>query len=213
MAAGRSESVPSLARVARAAARRRRSVFELVLTIAVAVGLALAVQAWAVKPYKIPSASMEPTLTEGQRVLVDRLFFSPHVGEIVVFHPPVGAENEQCGASHPQSAPCDSPNHAESGQTYIKRIVAGPGDLISIRDGHVIRNGTREADSYIRPCAPAQADCTFGTPIRIPRGMWFMMGDNRGSSDDSRFWGPVPASWLIGNAFFTYWPPDRIGSL
>ena len=68
--------------------RRVRSAVELVVTVAVAVGVALAVQAWVVKPYKIPSASMEPTLTEGQRVLVDRLFESPHVGEIVVFHPP-----------------------------------------------------------------------------------------------------------------------------
>ena len=55
--------------------------------------------------------------------------------------------------------------------------------------------------------------CTFATPIRVPRGLWFMMGDNRGDSEDSRFWGPVPASWIIGDAFFTYWPPDRIGTL
>ena len=180
--------------------------------MAVAVGLAFAVQAWAVKPYKIPSASMEPTLIEGQRVLVDRLFFSPEVGEIVVFHPPVGAENELCGRSHSPSAPCDSPDQAESSQTYIKRIVAGPGDVITIHNGHVIRNGQPEPDSYIRPCAAGQSDCTFSTSIRIPPGMWFMMGDNRGLSDDSRFWGPVPAGWIIGDAFFTYWPPDRIGS-
>jgi signal peptidase I len=210
---GGRESVPTLGRLTGVVGRRRRAVFELVLTVAVAVGLALAVQAWAVKPYKIPSSSMEPTLTEGQRVLVDRLFFSPHVGQIVVFHPPVGAENEQCGRSHPQTAACDWPNRAESSETYIKRIVAGPGDVISIRDGHVIRNGIPEADSYIRPCGAGQAECSFTTPIRIPRGMWFMMGDNRGESDDSRFWGPVPSNWLIGNAFFTYWPPDRVGSL
>ena len=83
-----------IASLARALGRRRRAVAELVITVAVALGLALAVQAWAVKPYKIPSASMEPTLTEGQRVLVDRLFFSPHVGQIIVFHPPVGAGDE-----------------------------------------------------------------------------------------------------------------------
>lgn len=83
--------------------------------------------------------------------------------------------------------------------------------MITIRDGHVIRNGRREPDSYIRPCPAAQSECTFSTPVRIPPGMWFVMGDNRGSSDDSRFWGPVPAEWIIGDAFFTYWPPDRIG--
>jgi signal peptidase I len=181
------------------------------LTVAVAVGIALALQAWVVKPYKIPSGSMEPTLTIGQRVLVDRLFFTPHVGEIVVFHPPAGADSEQCGRAHPASAPCDWPESSESSETFIKRIVAGPGDVITIKDGHVIRNGHREADSYINPCTPGESNCSFATPIRIPKGMWFMMGDNRGISDDSRYWGPVPTSWLIGDAFMTYWPPDRIG--
>jgi signal peptidase I len=193
--------------------RRVRALFELVLTIVVAVGLAFAVQAWAVKPYKIPSASMEPTLTEGQRVLVDRLFDSPRVGQIVVFHPPAGADSEQCGRSHPASAACDTPESTESSQTFIKRIVAGPGDVITINNGHVIRNGRPEPDSYTRPCAPQQPNCSFTTPIRIPHGMWFMMGDNRGASDDSRYWGPIPTNWIIGDAFFTYWPPDRIGPL
>ncbi len=193
--------------------RRVRAVFELALTIAVAIGLALAIQAWAVKPYKIPSSSMEPTLNEGQRILVDRLFFSPHVGQIVVFHPPSGAENEQCGRPHPASAPCDWPQPSESSQTFVKRIVAGPGDVIKIEDGHVIRNGRRERDNYINPCSAQEPNCSYSTAIRIPKGMWFMMGDNRGVSDDSRYWGPVPSGWLIGNAFFTYWPPDRIGVL
>lgn len=207
------EPVRPLTSLARALGRRRRAILELVLTVVVALGLALAVQAWAVKPYKIPSASMEPTLAEGQRILVDRLFFSPHVGQIIVFHPPVGAAAEQCGHSHPQSAPCDWPNPAESNETYVKRIVAGPGDVISIHDGHVIRNGRPEADSYTRPCAPGELECTFTTSIRVPRGMWFVMGDNRGLSDDSRFWGPIPTEWIVGNAFFTYWPPDKVGTL
>jgi signal peptidase I len=190
--------------------RRLRAGFELVLTVLVALGLAFAVQAWAVKPYKIPSGSMEPTLVVGQRVLVDRLFDAPHVGQIVVFHPPAGADSERCGRAHPSSAACDWPESTESSQTFIKRIVAGPGDVITIANGHVIRNGRSEADSFIRPCTADQPDCTFSTPIRIPQGMWFVMGDNRGVSDDSRFWGPVPAKWIIGDAFFTYWPPDRI---
>ena len=70
----------------------------------------------------------------------------------------------------------------------------------------------RESDSYIKPCGGVQ-ECNFTTPITIPAGHWFMMGDNRGESDDSRFWGPVPTSWIIGDAFATYWPPDRIGTL
>jgi signal peptidase I len=191
---------------------RARSLAELIATVLVAVGLAIAIQAWVVKPYKIPSGSMEPTLVPNQRVLVDRVFRSLHIGEIVVFHPPEGADNERCGRPHPVTAACDWPN-PESNQTYIKRIVAGPGDVISIQDGHVIRNGRREADDYTDPCLPGEAACTFTTSIRVPRGMWFVMGDNRGLSDDSRFWGPVPASWIIGDAFFTYWPPNRIGTL
>ena len=191
--------------------KRAKALFELALTVAVAVGLAFAVEAFAVKPYQIPSPSMEPTLTEGQRVLVDRLFFSPHVGQIVVFHPPVGADAEQCGRSHRTSSPCDWPGRRESNQTFIKRIVAGPGDVISIRNGHVIRNGLPEADKYTRPCTAGDGSCTFTTSIRIPAGKWFMMGDNRGESDDSRFWGPIPAAWMVGAAFATYWPPDRVG--
>jgi signal peptidase I len=187
-------------------------VAELVVTVLAAVAIAIAIQAWVVKPYNIPSGSMEPTLMPNQRVLVNRIFKSLHVGQIVVFHPPRGADSEQCGRPHPASAACDWPN-PESSQTFIKRIVAGPGDVITIQDGHVIRNGHREPDGYIRPCFAGETDCTFSTPIRVPRGMWFMMGDNRGISDDSRYWGPVPASWIIGDAFFTYWPPDRIGTL
>ena len=95
---------------------------------------------------------------------------------------------------------------------FIKRIVGGPGDVISIVEGHVIRNGVHEKDSYIRPCAVSGSpECNFPKSIRIPAGHWFMMGDNRGESDDSRFWGPVPTAWIIGGAFPTYWPPDRIG--
>ena len=97
---------------------------------------------------------------------------------------------------------------------FIKRIVAGPGDTLSIVEGHAIVNGKREADSYIKPCAvPSAPICNFPKPIKVPPGHWFMMGDNRGESDDSRFWGPVPTSWIVGEAFATYWPPDRIGFL
>jgi signal peptidase I len=76
----------------------------------------------------------------------------------------------------------------------------------------VIRNGKREPDGFTRPCTTSDS-CTYSTPIKIPAGYWFMMGDNRGQSDDSRFWGPVPKKWIIGGAFATYWPPGRIGFL
>jgi signal peptidase I len=194
-----------------------KSVIELVITVAVAVGLALLIQAFIVKPYKIPSPSMEPTLAIGQRVLANRLTTSPSVGDIVVFHPPAGADpvspvcgNGSQGAGHSQA--CDQPTAAQSAQTFIKRVVAGPGDVVRILDGHVYRNGARESDSYTFSCGGGPS-CNFPTPIKVPPGDYFMMGDNRGQSDDSRFWGPVPDKWIIGVAFFTYWPPDRIGFL
>src|SRR5579884_998905 len=194
-----------------------KSLIELVVTVAIAVGLALLIQALIVKPYKIPSGSMEPTLHIGQRVLTNRLDTRPSVGDIVVFHPPHGADlgdgvcgDPGAGGGHPSA--CDAPTSSESSQTFIKRVVAGPGDRISIVGGHVIRNGVREKDSYIAQCQGG-ADCNFPKTIVIPPGDYFMMGDNRGFSDDSRFWGPVPGKWIIGVAFLTYWPPDRIGFL
>ncbi|MGZ4170668.1 MAG: signal peptidase I [Solirubrobacteraceae bacterium] len=193
------------------------SLVELVVTIAVAVGLAILIQAFIVKPYRIPSSSMVPTLVPGQRVLTNRLISHPSIGDIVVFHPPHGADfndpvcaNPNQGSSHPQA--CDAHTPQQSTQTFIKRVVAGPGDTIVIRDGHVYRNGVEEKDSYINPCG-VDSSCNFLKPIKIPPGEYFMMGDNRGLSDDSRFWGPVPDKWIIGVAFFTYWPPDRLGTI
>jgi signal peptidase I len=192
-------------------------VIELIITVGVAVGLALLIQAFIVKPYKIPSPSMVPTLDVGQRVLANRLINHPSVGDIVVFHPPAGANSAtpQCGdrnqgAGHTQA--CDAPTPNASSQTFIKRVVAGPGDTIRIIDGQVWRNGVKERAPYTLQCGGGPS-CNFPTSIKIPPGDYFMMGDNRGASDDSRFWGPVPDKWVIGVAFFTYWPPDRIGFL
>lgn len=190
---------------------------ELAVTVAIAVGLALLIQAFIVKPYRIPSPSMVPTLTVGQRVLTNRLIDHPSLGDIVVFHPPRGADPAQpvCGSSSEgdgHGQPCGVPTPQQSSQTFIKRVVGGPGDRISVVNGHVIRNGVREKDPYIAQCGGGSG-CTFAKPIVVPPGDYFMMGDNRGSSDDSRFWGPVPKSAIIGVAFFTYWPPHRIGFL
>jgi signal peptidase I len=196
----------------------RGSLAELVLIVAVAIGLALLIQAFLIKPYRIPSASMEPTLTIGQRVLVNRLgnrFSDPHVGEIIVFHPPAGAEQaggEQCGDRPPDGQVCMKETPQQADTTFIKRVVAGPGDRIEIVGGHVIRNGKRVSEPYIRNCQGASG-CDFPTVTTVPAGHWFVMGDNRGDSDDSRFWGPVPRKWVIGGAFATYWPPKRIGLL
>jgi signal peptidase I len=198
---------------------RGNRVVEFVLIVAIALALAFGLQAFVVKPYQIPSGSMEPTLAVGQRVLVDRIgndFFAPSVGDIVVFHPPAGAPAQICGNTHEKPGqPCDRPTPRESSQNYIKRVVAGPGDTIKIIAGHVWLNGKLQKERFANfaGCTSINVDCNYPTPITIPAGYYFMMGDNRDFSDDSRFWGPVPRSWIIGEAFATYWPPDRIGFL
>ena len=202
--------------------RRTGAAVQLILTVSLALGIAWTTQAYAVKPYRIPSGSMEPTLAVGERVLVNRLALElrhPHVGEIVVFHPPAGAEQQKCGEAAARAtaggAVCSTPGKHVASVNFIKRVVAGPGDEIFISGGHVYRKarGTsafvRERDTYIAPCG-ASSECDFRTPITIPAGTWFMMGDNRGNSDDSRFWGPVPTAWIVGVAFAAYWPLDRL---
>jgi signal peptidase I len=188
----------------------------LVVIVAMAIGLALLIQAFVVKPYQIPSPSMEPTLDVGQRVLVNRVTYhlrDPHIGDIIVFHPPAGAENgQQCGVQQGAREPCPQPTREKSDTNFIKRIVAEPGDRLSIHNGHPVVDGVEAEEDFINPCGGA-GDCNLPHAITIPPDHYFMMGDNRGSSDDSRFWGPIPRSWIIGQAFFTYWPPDRIGIL
>ena len=198
---------------------RRSSLFELVFTIVIAVGLALSVQAYAIKPFRIPSGSMEPTLDPGQRVLVNRISHrlgaQPKVGDVVVFRPPAGADAMTCGdprAGAGTLRPCDRPGPGQNNEIFIKRVVAVGGDTIAIRDGHAIRNGRAASEPFTRPCGGASG-CSFPQSIRVPAGYVFLMGDNRGASDDSRYWGPVPVSHVIGEAFATYWPPSRLGAL
>jgi len=202
-----------------------RSTVELILTVAVALFFALTIQAFAVKPYRIPSESMVPTLEKGQRILVNRFSHKiggdPKLGDVTVFTPPDGADNGECGnagqgpfyeggAESRQS--CSQPTGKKADTTFVKRVVGMPGDTIAVVNGRVIRNGKRAKEDFILPCQPGE-DCSFPKQITVPKDHWFMMGDNRGASDDSRFWGPVPKKWIIGGAFATYWPPKRIGLL
>jgi signal peptidase I len=200
---------------------RRSTVFETVFLLVVAVGLAITLQAYAVKPYKIPSGSMEPTLQVGDRVLVDRfshriLGGEPKVGDVVVFHPPHGADDAasphcgDAGQGEGTPTPCSRPTGARSSQAFIKRVVAVGGDRVALEGGQVIRNGKRTRESFAAPCDVGTGACDFPNAITIPRGSVFLLGDNRGNSDDSRFWGPVPTEWVVGKAVATYWPPSRI---
>jgi signal peptidase I len=145
---------------------------------------------------------MEPTFAVGQRLGVETSLRSPRVGDVVVFHPPAGARAKDpvCGSGFQgsgSSQPCDVPVSQKSGSVFVKRVVAGPGDLIAIEDGHVVRNGVRENEPYIAPCGLGSA-CTFPAAVRVPPDEYYVLGDNRGVSDDSRFWGPVPGAWIIG---------------
>lgn len=163
------------------------------------------------------SLSMWPTLERHQRILVYRPDTHPGIGDIVVSHPPVDADAEKCADSSQGSghaAPCDHALPEDTTTTFVKRVVGLPGDRLQIRDGHVWRNGIEENAPYAQPCdAATGASCTFPDAITVPADEYFMMGDNRGASDDSRYWGPIHQQWIIGTTFFTYWPPSRFGSL
>ena len=110
---------------------------------------------------------------------------------------------------HPEA--CSTPTPERSSQTYIKRIVAGPGDTLAITNGYVIRNGRHEEEPYVlQPhrdgrhnlppgiTLPPHPDLNFPSPVTIPPDHCFVLGDNRAQSSDSRFWGPVPRAWIIG---------------
>jgi signal peptidase I len=203
-------------KVARAKKQTARgSLIELVTIVAVALGLALGIQAFLVKPFRIPSESMEPTLDVGQRVLVDRVSFrfgNPDRGDVVVFKPPKGADDNVCGVRHSSQTSCPQPTRARSDTNFIKRVVAVGGDRLKVIEGRVYIDGRRQKEPFIRPDSECGI-CNLPQEITIPKGYYFMMGDNRGESADSREWGPIPKKWMIGKAFATYWPPKRIGTL
>ena len=182
------------------------TVIDWIVTIVVAVGAVLAIKAWVVNPYRIPSSSMEPTLhcaapgagcqaSFSDRVLANRFIYhfrSPDRGEIVVFKTPPEAERCENGAG---------------GETFVKRIIGLPGDTIRERSGTIFVNGKRLDEPYVKP---EERDMRSGVWHVFP-GKYFMMGDNRASSCDSRDWGAVPRANLIGPVFAVYWPPQRIG--
>ena len=192
------------------------SLIELVTIVAAALGLALGIQAFLVKPFRIPSESMVPTLVIGERVLVDRVslrFGEPDRGDVMVFKPPKGADSNICGdPDQPRGSACSTPTAGESETNFIKRVVGIEGDRLAVKAGRVYIDGKRRQEPFIRPSANCEI-CNLPRQITIPEDHVFMMGDNRGSSADSREWGAVPVDSLIGGAFVIYWQPNRIGGL
>jgi signal peptidase I len=176
--------------------RKRRSVrvaIEWGAILVVAVLAAILIRSFVVQPFYIPSGSMEPTLNVGDRVLVNKLSYDLHAvhrGDIVVFKKP----------------PTDTTPGVKD---LIKRVIGLPGESISGRDGHVFINGHELAEPWLpKGVTTAPFPSTF-----IPQGDYFMMGDNRGDSADSRIIGPIPKSLFIGRAFLRVWPLSRIGTL
>lgn len=183
-----------------------RTIVDWLVTVGVAILVVLAFQAEVAKPYRIPSGSMEPTLhcakpgafCEGRfddRVLANRLayrFGDPERGQVVVFRAPETAE--RCG-------------EGSGGTTFVKRIVGLPGERVSERDGVVHIDGQRLIEPYVQPSRRGRNSESWP---RVPAGHYFLLGDNRAHSCDSRTWGAVPRSSLIGPAVLTYWPPSRL---
>jgi signal peptidase I len=188
--------------------RTLRVAIDWIVTIAGAVAIVLLIKAYVVNPYRIPSSSMEPTLhcarpAQGcearfsDRVLANRFIYhfrNPHRGEIVVFKTPPQAK-VQCG----------------EGGTFVKRIIGLPDETVQTRliNGRqfVYVNGHRLDEPYIQR---SRRDTSPGATYHVPANSYFMMGDNRIDSCDSRKFGSVPRSDLIGPVFMTYWPPWRI---
>jgi signal peptidase I len=178
------------------------------------LGLAALVAIWlAHRPtlsyYRVTSGSMEPTLAVGGRVAIERRTGPPAIGDIVVFHPPQGADpvvpvcgTAAQGAGQPQA--CGVPTAEDPKITFIKRVVAGPGDLVSVVNGRAVVNGRPSSEPFVQGCSDASR-CDFPTPVRVPAGDYFVLGDNRDVSDDSRFWGPVPATSIVGVAVHCSW--------
>jgi signal peptidase I len=185
-----------------------RVTIDWVVTIVGAIAIVLAIKAWVVNPYRIPSSSMEPTLhcakpangceaRFSDRVLANRFIYhfrEPRRGEIVVFETPPAAR-ARCGA----------------GGTFVKRLIGLPGERLELRTeggfSFVYIDGKKLAEPYL---LQGRRDSGGPETFTIPEGQFFMMGDNRSQSCDSREWGTVPRANLIGKVFATYWPPTRI---
>ena len=179
------------------AARKEKDSFlsflgELPVLIITAIVVAWLIKTFIVQPFYIPSSSMEPTLLPGDRVLVSKLsyrFAEPKPGNVVVFIAP-----------EPQGV-------VET--DFIKRIVAISGMRVEETNGRLLIDGKVQDEPFTRPDNPTN---NYG-PSTVPANKVFVMGDNRGNSKDSRYFGPINRDDLVGKAFFVYWPPGRAGLL
>jgi signal peptidase I len=176
--------------------RRRRVLVETAVTILIAVLLAGLVRAFVFQTFWIPSSSMVPTLGVYDRIVVQKAFFTwhdIHEGDIVVF-------------SHPPRDHCPGPPKAD----LVKRVIALPGQTIYSSGNTIYVNGRVLAEPYLPhddPLGPAIASSRH--PYRVPPGEFYVLGDNRANSCDSRFWGPVRGSTIVGKVVLVWWHNGR----
>jgi signal peptidase I len=153
-------------------------------------------QATSGSPFRVPSQSMEPTYKQGQTVRIAvNSARKVQVGDVIVFFTPAGVTANRCGAVKVPGQMCRRPTRKRLRLMFLKRVVAKGGDLVSMRNGHTLIDGKMQDEPYIRPCV---GNCDYPRPVRVPRGYLFLLGDNRGASDDSRYWGPIPKAWVVG---------------
>ena len=177
----------------------RAVIREIIETVLLALVVYLALQV-SVQPYRVEGSSMIPTLTEGEYLLVNKMVYwqvpllggddgylvhPPQEGEVVIFRFPV-----------------------EPTRNFVKRVIGVPGDTVEINEGTVYLNGQAVDEPYIALSGRGTMD-----PFKVPPDSYFVLGDNRGASDDSRSWGVVPAENIIGRAWLTYWPPVHLEGL
>lgn len=202
------------------------SILEMLLTVGVALVLAWLVQGWLVKPFRIPSGSMENTLRCGDRVLVNRLAYRlgarPQRGDVLVFHPPAAVVDGRADTSVVAGPGTGAPRSSSGTRTvtaadvnYIKRVVGMPGDRVEVKSNHAWIDGRRLREPYLHPI-PRGLGMTSSSewgPYTVPKGTYLMLGDHRTNSADGRSFGFVPRSFIVGSAFLVYWPPGRLGAL
>jgi signal peptidase I len=184
--------------------RNTRWIVELLGVVVAAVVVAVLLRTFVVATYSIPSGSMEPTLQVGDRILVDKLSYHLHGvdrGNIIVFSTP---PHEDC-AGPPVS-------------DLVKRVVGLPGETISLSGGRVLIDGRILPEPYLPAGVrtdtypgPSSAAYSLHHAYRIPAGDVYVMGDNRSRSCDSRYWGPVAESTIVGKVDMRIWPPSRLG--
>jgi signal peptidase I len=197
--------------------RHRKSLWrELPVLIVIAFGAALLIKSLVLQAFFIPSESMVPTLKVGDRVLVEKVsyrFHEPRRGDVVVFVKDLGT-----GSAEPDQSVWESTVSSVkslfgfptgSDQDFIKRVIAVGGDTIEGRDGAVYVNGTEIAESYL----PDGLQTSPFPSYAVPQGELWVMGDNRGNSDDSRSFGSIPVDEVVGRAFVLIWPPSDVKGL